>query len=1735
MNKLNSTSFLALLSLVVGCSSPSDVVTKNQRAVSVDESAEQLFAPFSFALPEGESPENVMFSASQSITIDSRTNLGDPGGLPFLVSGESRLSNTFGADTSVRAHMVTVGDAFLGSRAHLFGDIEYGGALSQQDGVHIDGTIVHNGDVALTSVQWQVPWPKQALTDVVHPPDAPNQLLAPGGFSSVHLMSRGTLTLTAGVYHIESLVVEPEAHLRADTSGGPILLYVGGTLRLHTGIEYTEPEPEQLLIAYSGTDPALFQEAIVAAVISPNATIELRRPASGLPHKGTFFGRNVHAFSDATVLHEPIDLDTLCASVSPGVVEVGGALADLFAGREVLPSGKRLETRPTIPIKFSGSVLPAQLHAYLRGRVSKKYGGDCSRDPGGARKWNSVPLRAVETELSTDVNFITETALQPGCKYELHVTSVAAGGGGLCPVEDFVFDQVLVEFSPAYTVEERDFVRVVSRPSSDTWAVFEAREGINAPVKDAIERYLANMGLDPKHHSFGDPQELRQSTLRPGLEEGYHQQLLDGVPIRGHGLRIWSEDGIFRSAYADLIPTVVDSTPAIDEGTALNSLLAHSGLAAPYPWLVFPEEYTTPKGTLVIGPKRERDSDAADYQLEWRFDFRGSGTDVLGSGRVDASNSQVLADSPGRHRCALSTGAQFDDTMLRNTPTGPLRYADGSNISMLVHTLYDGDIGVTGTEFSQLGSDFSVFARGFPGWSFEVGVTSVGPIPGQPVTDGAIECDYEGDSDISIGEKDVAYDIAASVFAVASHASSVMEAAPFQWNGSDWVGTTNYPDNFLQFWVGPQGSEPTAYFDGNSTLARPRIAIPTDIAGGKHDATLSVIAHEMGHAIDTGILAAGTPAAGEYSGESGALVEGFAQIMMVWMQRESFQDPLHYFPTGGDYLDLRDPESQNLPGYYEISPFWVDTTGDCVDSNDYCGVHDNANVLTHWFSILVDGRQDDPNVSGCFSNVSPLDSDPRVAIDMGARLLFHARSLLPSSTEPFQKLREKTVLAANDLYGAEAGRRVALAWSYVGVDGEVDPLYNAGGDPSSGDTNVPPWDGVLSWKVPDDGSEWEYQLATNSDFTGDALKVGVAESYSASGAERLAKVSYSLDAGTRYYWRYREKGSGDFESCGSVLQHFTTAHKLLDLAVPSVATTSDPSSAATVVASAAGILKVVNSAQHRELEWGVGFCESPDESVTYDQVGQASIGNVYKPEFPEYEGYPMLKAGGVSEDPVLVYVRETHNGGGRGSCSYFRVQVPDVNPFSALSQSSDKENPSWEDFGDLEVRFESAGEDVDYEVLFFRGNDETNAQASFRTTNTTSSIPSSAELVETTTGLWGWAVRAWSKSGLGYRWAKEHTVTQFGPAPQRQWYRNRAGEIIPRFDHMIERNADTHHVLVRRPWDPSGPSTESGTVEVGITGNDSAATMFNWSSLVEKPDGYQSGWSYQSLSSPDRLFTTSLLANDSWLSWELTLRGWSQYTGSADAPVAVEESAGPTTVWKVDFQEDEAECFDGAPKVHLPKGIENQVNSLPCISRKESSVVLDLNSSEAGDLISSGCITPMLGGEAGISWSPTANAVRYEVFWSRAQVFGSEASTKIFSAGTGETKLWEPRVPQDMVLFQDTARVHTDSAGNDYSVCITGLEVLAYDDEDDCSNKLASEVAWIYFNEGTPHCKRPEVTESEADDPEFEGNLADFCILNPTASQCASDEDFCAHNPTASGCLNQDDHCATYPGSSGCP
>jgi hypothetical protein len=267
---------------------------------------------FSVAIPSGSPIGKVFLSGTEKLLIDDRVTLGVTGKLPTIYSGGTAQSK-FASVVQAHINVLAKGaDLYLASQSRTYGSIQTGGTVTRQDAtVKVDGGVT-TAPVSAPAVKWTVKWPDGGEGDFAHPVDAPNKVLARGRYAKVTVGSRASLTFTSGDYYLDELRVEPLAKIYVDASGGPVRIYTRTTLYLNVGVIYTGGTKGDLFLGHLGTSSAWFEEAIVATVVAPKASIELRRPASGKPHEGTFFGKSVHVLSDATVLHIPNNFAFLC-------------------------------------------------------------------------------------------------------------------------------------------------------------------------------------------------------------------------------------------------------------------------------------------------------------------------------------------------------------------------------------------------------------------------------------------------------------------------------------------------------------------------------------------------------------------------------------------------------------------------------------------------------------------------------------------------------------------------------------------------------------------------------------------------------------------------------------------------------------------------------------------------------------------------------------------------------------------------------------------------------------------------------------------------------------------------------------------------------------------------------------------------------------------------------------------------------------------------------------------------------------------------------------------------------------------------------------------------------------------------------------------------------------------------------------------------------------------------------
>ena len=266
----------------------------------------------SFTLPSGLNVDDIMLNAEGSLLFDDHVTLGASGHLTHISS--MGADGVRGGSASVaHAHIASKDDVWLGSQSLVEGSVSASGTITLEDSsVDVRGVKIPSSTIPRQSGGWTVEWPEEAASDLSIPNDSANVEIIPGVYGQALVRARSTATIRSGTYFFESLLVERQVHLQVDTSHGPVVLYVDDSLTVESQLDYVGGASGDVLIVYLGDVAPIFREALEASVIAPNSTIELRRPSSGGKYVGTFFGKGVHVFSDATVEHRPLNLNAVC-------------------------------------------------------------------------------------------------------------------------------------------------------------------------------------------------------------------------------------------------------------------------------------------------------------------------------------------------------------------------------------------------------------------------------------------------------------------------------------------------------------------------------------------------------------------------------------------------------------------------------------------------------------------------------------------------------------------------------------------------------------------------------------------------------------------------------------------------------------------------------------------------------------------------------------------------------------------------------------------------------------------------------------------------------------------------------------------------------------------------------------------------------------------------------------------------------------------------------------------------------------------------------------------------------------------------------------------------------------------------------------------------------------------------------------------------------------------------------
>ncbi len=250
----------------------------------------------SMPLPRDVSLANTVLFGSEGVDVRNGTIVASGPGVEVVCGqGPTTVQSTANVQTDVRS----VGDVILFDQATVDGNIITGGQFIHQNQWTVTGDILEEQNLLPgVPLDFAVEYPTAGPSVQLEPDQA--QTLPPGSYGAAVIKSRAKLDLSAGEYFFDSLLVESEGELALDTTGGPVILYVQGSLS-YRGKMGSVPASDVLVIA-TGTSQVEIDAPFRGTLVAPNAALRLS-PVDSTGHVGAFFARQVVAEANNPIQH----------------------------------------------------------------------------------------------------------------------------------------------------------------------------------------------------------------------------------------------------------------------------------------------------------------------------------------------------------------------------------------------------------------------------------------------------------------------------------------------------------------------------------------------------------------------------------------------------------------------------------------------------------------------------------------------------------------------------------------------------------------------------------------------------------------------------------------------------------------------------------------------------------------------------------------------------------------------------------------------------------------------------------------------------------------------------------------------------------------------------------------------------------------------------------------------------------------------------------------------------------------------------------------------------------------------------------------------------------------------------------------------------------------------------------------------------------------------------------------
>jgi RHS repeat-associated protein len=276
--------------------------------------------PFFVRAPLQHRTKDVAFSAQGSLEIHDGVRVLGPGGQgrASVASLGGTTPATFGVQSEVQDIWSSSG-VDLRNRAHVFGSVRSGAAVTRAPDAIVDGSVIDDPETHLhDGLTWTVSFPATSLGPVSLEPGQVANPSSGARYEAYTVKRTARLRLAAGTYYFDSLSIESEGNLEMLNSTGPIFVYVRNNFTFRGRINRAATKANYLFgLARKSGEPensAIIEAPFKGIVVAPYGRISLASASSG--HEGSFFGKSLIAHQWTNITHQPLNPDEFCGATA---------------------------------------------------------------------------------------------------------------------------------------------------------------------------------------------------------------------------------------------------------------------------------------------------------------------------------------------------------------------------------------------------------------------------------------------------------------------------------------------------------------------------------------------------------------------------------------------------------------------------------------------------------------------------------------------------------------------------------------------------------------------------------------------------------------------------------------------------------------------------------------------------------------------------------------------------------------------------------------------------------------------------------------------------------------------------------------------------------------------------------------------------------------------------------------------------------------------------------------------------------------------------------------------------------------------------------------------------------------------------------------------------------------------------------------------------------------------------